>query len=288
MTVNYKDFNFGPVNSGEVAQTRIKASAFFRLGKKISLPPQGAVVTGVTGITSRLTKEGTKKPVNGKSTSVKIGSNKFASIVVETKEAADFNENLTNYIYEVQPAAHGEAADRLIAGLDSLPVGVTDFVQLQGSGINEVYMREGADAAVDLDDAIAAVESGQATGIALSSAMLSYIRRQRIGATGARTFEVVGDNDNGTIDGLPYATFKSSTPIAFVGDFDRFYYGADENAFNRIAEDGIVDDDDDITHNLTTENKIAIINEVWQGAGVITKKDFVRVLPASLQPPVEG
>ena len=280
MAIKLSDFDFGAIDSGLVLAEQLKNSAFQKLGNRVALPRVGTVVTGVTGVTSELVAEGGTKPVSGTGIEAKIGSNKFASIVVQTQEAWEYSSQIATTILETQPKAHATAFDQYIAGLVAIPGTFSNFVNL-GATTNTQSIDAGVDASVDFDDAIALVASGEATGVALSTAMLSYLRRQRVGVTGVRVFDIEGDNNEGTIDGIPYAIFRSSTAVGFVGDFSRFSWGSDEEVFSRIAQDGIVIDDASVSHNLTQDNKIALINEIHQGANVLNLDDFVKISPVT-------
>lgn len=278
MAITLKDFDFGAVDSKITLTERLNGSAFMKLGTKISLPLTGAIVTSISGITSRLVAEGGSKPVNGSGSKFLVGSNKFASIVVETTEAWQYDSRISDAVFEQQPKAHAVAFDAYISGLVAIPVEFTNYVSLDNT-TQEVTISAGVEGTVDLDDARALVASGEATGIALSSSMLSYLRRQRVTTTGVRAFEITGTNQEGTIDGTPYAVFKSPVAVGYVGDFSRFFYGVDSENSSRFTQDGTVTDDNAVVHNLTQENKVALINEIRQGANVATLNDFVKITP---------
>lgn len=280
MTIQLSDFDFGAIDSGLIFAEQLKNSAFQKLGNKVALPRTGTIITGVTGVKSELVAEGGTKPVSGTGTSTKIGSNKFASIVVQTTEAWEYSSQIATTVLETQPKAHATAFDQYIAGLVAIPGTFSNFVNL-GATAKTQAIQAGVDAGVDLDDAVAQVASGEATGVALSTAMLSYLRRQRVGTTGVRVFDVEGDNNEGTIDGIPYAIFRSNVQVGFVGDFSRFSWGSDETLSQRVAIDGIVVDDASVSHNLTQDNKVALISEIHQGANVLDLNDFVKITPAS-------
>lgn len=279
--INLEDLGLGTLDTGATEVKIAEASAFQRLGKFYDVPKnQRIVVAGIKDMVSAAVPEGGLKPIGGALDAYKLYSDKFASIVVQSDEIASNASRITDIIWNEFPSKHAEQFDRYVAGIDAIPADV-ELVNL-GATTNLQSIRTGADAQADFDDATAKVVKGDANGIVLSSTMYSYMRRQRIAATGQRAFDIEGDNKAGTIDGINYSVFKSTTLVGFVGDFDRFAYTLHNEMVNKIWDQAsLFDETTDTEYRLAQKNLIGLVSEVWQGAAVSSVNDFVKITAAA-------
>jgi hypothetical protein len=71
--------------------------------------------------------------------------------------------------------------------------------------------------------------------------------------------------------------------VAFAGDFSKLNYGEVElttEEANQIKNQGTIKTDDNVEHNLTSENKTAFFHEAMYGVGVEGIANFVKLVPA--------
>lgn len=303
MTVNLLGFELGEVDSQLVESERQKASAFKRAGTRVNLPLTGTTIKGVTGLQAYGVGEGKTKTASGKSVAAHMGANKSVQVTVETKEAWNYSSTIADAILTAQPTAHATLFDKVILGLAPVPADWKNFVVLKtvaagnqaaqdaayeaGTDIRTIEIPTGEAATVALDDVEGAVAEGVITAYVLTTAMLAYLKRQRIASTGARAFDIVADGvDSGTINGgTPYYTVKSSVPVGVAGDFSKFYFGDftfEGDTGYDVKDAGNITDSEGVEHNLTSDNEVALFNEVMQGAQVLNKANFVRFVPATV------
>lgn len=280
MTITVADLQLGAIPTGLLEKTRVEASAFQRAGTQLpTLPLHGATIDGVDGFESNGVAEGGQKIASGVQSVTHIGAGKFVCATVLTEEAFITAAHIKDAITKKQPQAHARKFDLIVAGLAPVPAGFQNFHTLKD--VQSAEISEGVDAGADLDDALALVRNGAVTYGVLTTAMESYLRRQRIGATGARVFDMT----NGTIEGIPYATINSTEKLGYFGDFDNFYWGtaqlADEFAF-KVKDAGNITDGNGVVHNLTDSNKIALISELFQGAAFTNALNYVKIVPAAV------
>lgn len=279
--ISIESFDLGEIDSGVILTDVTKQSAFQRAGQRITISPTGSVVKSISNVTSYGVAEGEKKTASGEGSSVVIGNNKFAAVVVETLEAWEYDNALYEAIGEQMPSAHAKAFDAMVAGLTVVPAKFQNFATLASA--QEVEVETGADASVSIDDAFSLVKDGSGDAYVLTTAMLQYLKRQRIAATGARVFDIEGDNNEGVIDGVPYYTITSSTKVGWVGNFaDRYLWGT-TGVTSRpfwMKDAGNITDSKGVEHNLTDQNKLAVFGEIFQGSGVADLEYFVKIVPA--------
>lgn len=285
MVMTFESLNLGEIDSGVVIGSVQKASAFQRVGRRIALPRTGAVVTKVSGITAAGVGEGEEKIASGSLAGVPVGSNKIHSTVVQTEEAFSYSETIASVVFDEQPAAVAKQFDAYVSGIVPLPANWANFSTFASA--TEVEIGTGADASQDFDDALAALSEGVYTGLVASTAFLNYLKRQRNAANGLRVFEVSGDTNEGVFEGLNFATFVSNIPVAFIGNFDNYVWGADEflggdnNSPYRVHTSGMQQDSNAVVHNLNAENKVAIQYEQFVGSGIADLASFVKLVPAA-------
>lgn len=288
MTLTLHGYDLGAVDTGVIITDISKASAFQRAGREITLARTGSAVKTISDVTSYGVGEGGAKTASGNSASVKVGANKFAAVIVRTDEEwqADGEELIADALYSDAVSAHAKAFDAMVAGLTAVPAAFDNFGTLAAA--TEVEIDTDADASVSLDDAFAAVANGNGNAIVLTTSMLAYLRRQRVAATGQRAIDIIGNNDSGVIEGVPYFTIVSTTPVGFVGDFSNRYVWGARNLFEtdtiRVKDSGTISDSDGEEHNLTSENKTALFHELLQGSGVAGIANFAKIVPAAVEP----
>lgn len=273
-------YDLGAVDSGVLLTETSKASAFQRAGRRITLNPTGNAIKSVAGITSYGVGEGKAKTASGTGSKVVVGNNKFAVVTVETIEAWNYDGRVAEAVFDFAPTAHAKAFDAMVAGFAPVPVEFSNFASL--SEAQEVEVGLGADASISLDDAAGVITDGSVTAYVLTTAMLAYLKRQRLNS-GTRVLDVEGNNVEGTIDGIPYYTITSSELVGYAGNFaERYFWGtADVLSPTFFVKDaGTISDSDGVEHNLTSENKLALFHEIFQGSGVADLSYFARLVPA--------
>jgi hypothetical protein len=284
MTISIESLQLSALQGTVLEKTRVESSAFQQVGTNIgTLPLQGTSIEGIANIQSKGVKEGGEKTASGIAKSVKMGAEKFVSTAVMTQEAFLTQERVVKAVWEKQPQAHGVAYDLYIAGIEELPEHFANFVTLGDAQVQEIST--GVEGLTDMDDARAKVLNGKADKHVYSTAFLAYLKRQRNANTGVPIHNIEGDTRSGTIDGETYRTFVSTVPVGFVGDFDNFYWGvngvADEFMYQLKDAGTIKDSGTGVEHNLTSQNKVALMNELFQGAQVVDKTNFVKLVPAA-------
>jgi hypothetical protein len=280
--ITIKDLELGAIPTGLLEKTRVESSAFQSVGTEIAdLPLHGGTIDGIANVESNGVAEGGQKIASGEQRVTHIGANKFVASTVLTEEAFITAAHIRQAITQKQPQAHAKKFDLYVSGLVPVPAFFSNFVSL--GDVQEAPISEGVEASVDMDDALGLVANGAVTAGVLTTSMLSYLRRQRVGSTGARVFDITGDANGGTIDGIPFRTIQSPVKLGYFGDFENFYWGthslSEEFAF-KIKDAGEITDGNGVKHNLTDSNKIALVSEIFQGAAVVDKTNFVKVVPA--------
>jgi hypothetical protein len=282
MIISVADLKLGTIDSNLLEKSRVDVSAFQRAGTKLtSLPLGGVTIGSLSDIESFGVGEGGKKLASGTAGAWIVKPNKFVSTVVETEEVFRTAENLVQAILTKQPQAHARKFDLYVAGLVALPPEFSHFATLEAA--QEVEISTGVEASTDMDDAHAAVLNGNVTAYVLTTTMKAYLHRQRVGTTGARVFEIIGDSKSGTIDGVPYFCIAHTAKVGFLGDFDNYYWGVNgisDEFMYKIHTAGNQTDVNGIVHNLNEENKVALVNELLQGSGVSNIANFVKIVPA--------
>ena len=290
MAIDIKSLGLGAVDSGAVIQGIIKNSAFMALGREINIPEGGASVTLLSDIEGQGVGEGEAKVASGSVTGVPVARNKFHATVVETEEAyrvdPETGENrfLTEAIWTELPSAIAKKFDLYVAGIATLPALFSNFGTF--AGVQEAEIAEGNAASASFDEAQGLLSEGVVNGVVLSTTMLNYLKRQRI-TTGVRAFEISGDWASGTIEGFPYVTFISSQKVGFVGNWNNYVYGNAPfvspitGSAYRVKDSGSISDRNGVTHNLTSENKVALQYETFGGSGIADLSSFVKIVPSA-------
>lgn len=277
--ITIEDLELGALPSGLLEKTRVEASAFLSLGTQLpDLPLHGTTIDGVGDIESYVISEGGQKIMSGVQSVTHIRPYKFVAGTILTEEAFITAAHIRDAITKKQPEAHARKLDAILLGLVPVPADFENFPTFAAAEVVEIS--EGVDAGVDLDDALGAIRNGSATGAVFTTAMESYLRRQRVGATGARVFDMTGN----TIEGIPYRTVTSTVKKGIVGDFENFYWGTHElgDAFaHKIKDAGNITDNNGVVHNLTDSNKIALVNELYQGVAFTNIANYVTIVPAT-------
>lgn len=282
MAIDYASLEIGELYGPEVLKEAQVSSAANSLAKPVGpLGIAGLRFSKLSGGQAYGIGEGGKKVASGVAESVVVKPNKIHRTQVLTEEAIAGSPQLWTAVKETAPSDVAKAFDSYVLGLTALPddwAGFRSFSELT----NEVEVPAGADAAVALDDAVARVKDGAANGLLITSAMLAYLRRQRIGATGARVFDITADQ----LEGINYKVVNSSERVAVAGNFqdaawsaiDEFTSPVTGEAF-RVKDSGEITDSLGVVHNLTDSNKYALIYEVLGGFN-FDDDFFTRLVPA--------
>lgn len=285
MAITIADLQLGALPSGLLEKTRVESSAFLSLGTQIpDLPLQGTTIDGVGDIESYIVKEGGQKIMSGAQTVTHIRPWKFVAGTILTEEAFITAAHIRDAITRKQPEAHARKLDALELGLVEATGDFANFPTLADAQVVEIS--EGVDAGVDWDDALAAIRNGNADGAVLTTGMEAYLRRQRIGATGARVFDIqkTPGSNSGTIEGIPYRTVTSTVKKGVIGDFSNFYWGTHElgdEFAHKIKDAGNITDNNGVVHNLTDSNKVALVNEIYMGVAYTNIANYVMIVPAT-------
>lgn len=283
MTITIEDLQLGAIPTGLLEKTRVDASAFQFIGTQLpTLPLHGATIDGVGDVESYGVEEGGQKIASGVQSVTHIGAGKFVAACVLTEEAFITAAHIRDALTKKQPEAHARKFDLIVAGLAPVPAGFSNFHTLKD--VQSATISEGVEAGADLDDALSLVANGNVTGAVLTTAMLSYMRRQRIGATGARVYDIqMTGQQTGVIEGIKFALISSTVKLGYFGDFSNFYWGThvlDAQFAFKVKDAGNITDGNGVVHNLTDSNKVALISEIFQGAAFTNAANYVKVVPA--------
>lgn len=199
--------------------------------------------------------EGAAKPAGGAVQKIKLSAEKYAYIYVSTQEAIEQlgEDNFDNKLASDSVKYYSKKFDvDVAAGVlgntgEVEEEAVSDWASLK-AGVNSVP---------------------QASAIVMSTAFYNAISNYT-NAQGNFFIPQVGQSLTDLFD-LPIAKFRSTEPVAFVGDFEgSSAYGValPANGMVRVAKDGIVVDSASVEHNLTQDNKVAHIVEAYYGFAV--------------------
>lgn len=271
MAIELSDFGLEKIDSDEVIGRINTASAMLSAGTNVGTVPMGGLsFPRVSGIEAFAVAEGGEKIATGSTDFLVMDNRKLVATTVFTEEAYSAKPRVVDTVWDIQPGAVAKSYDEYTFGLKDKPA---EWATTPTFGDATVEVEEGADASVSLDDILASTSGGAgADALIVTSAMLSYLRRQRFAATGARVFEIVATSKTeGTIDGMPYFVINSS--IAKGAAITRARLFTSLTPFNdpntgspyRLKDQGTITDSDDNEHNLTATNKFALMYEAMSG-----------------------
>lgn len=267
-----EDLGLGKVDSGVVIKSAFGASAFLGAGTNVGeIPVGGLSFPRLSGLQGFGIGEGEAKIASGLADAITMDARKIQVSTVWTEEVLASKSAIVDAAWNQMPGVVAKTFDEILASLVAKPA---SWANVPTFGDATLEIGTGADAGVDLDDVKAAVASGDADVFVMTTSMLAYLSRQRIAATGARVFEIVKDSDSknsGTIDGIAYRTIKSSVAKGVALDSARLFVSL--TPFNdpttgspyRLKNQGSITDTNGVTHNLTSENKYAVIYEALVG-----------------------
>lgn len=230
----------GGINTLSALVEKIEARSAFMAAspqQPISLGVKNTLITSAS-VNLSVVAEGGKKPVGGSLNTVVLETEKIAGILVNTTEVLA-NVDVGDILEKTAPA---QIARRFDAAVVSGEIG-----NLSAADVAEIAEW------TDLHAAFAAVN---ATGIVASSAFVA----QLLGFRNAAGIEYLPQS--GKVDqvlGVPVHTFRSATPVAWVGDFEAHArWGAASPAGGLVEKftQGVVNDGE-TAHNLIDENKVA-------------------------------
>lgn len=287
MTVSLETLGLAVIDTEEYMVEERKNSGVVGLARDYgAIPLTGISVGAVNDVEAFAVVEGGTKTASGTVSRTVLRPGKLVSTVVLTKEARQSAGSLENAIWTELTTSQGKGFDELVAGTKAKPVGWGDSFKALSELTNEVEIGVGEDAGVDFDALEDAVKNNEITGILISSSMLSYLKRQRVGATGQRVFDITADE----INGIKYSKISSNEQFLYAGNFNRAYFSwtpfIQENGTGFLLHTaGNVPDSDGVDHNLTAQNKVAIMKEDMI-AFTYDDAYFVRAVPAAVE--VEG
>lgn len=265
---NVADLGLDKIDSGIVIQDVNTSSAVLGAGTNVgSIPLGGLSFPRLGALEAFAVEEGEAKTASGEADSITMDARKLAVASVFTEEVMAEKQPVVDAAWKAMPGAVANKVDLIVDGLVAKPAKWTSDV----FGAPTMEIGTGADASVDLDDVRAAVATGDADVFLLTSAMLAYLNKQRF-TSGGRVFEIVKESKNsGTIDGVSYRVIKSNVAKGVAIDSSRLFVSI--TPFNdpktgspyRIKDAGTITDTNGVTHNLTSENKYAVIYEVHAG-----------------------
>lgn len=278
MTVTLESLGLGPIDSGIIRTAATTIDAFRALGREISVPAWGTVVSSLSGMSAQGVGEGGKKTASGSISAIPVGSNKIQSTVVLTEEAWRNLTSVEEAIFESFPNVIAKQTTAYTGGFDALPAGWANYGVFSGAGFATQTIGTDEAASIDFDDALANIMG--TPSIAISTSMLAYMKRQRNSISGARVFEIDGE----TIDGFAYKTFASATKKMIIGDFNDYVYAstplpAANGDLFRFYDQGEITDSNGVKHNLTDENKYAARYEELTSSAILNKGSFVICTP---------
>lgn len=281
--LKFSDLNLGEVDSGKILADTQAAGAFLSLGEDVgALPATGYVIPTLTDIEATGVGEGEKKLASGKISTLVMRPNKLQASVVATEETVAAKAPLVSAIWKQFPSAEVKLVDNVILGTTAKPASWSDISTF--ADIVPVTIGTDADSAVHFDDALATAKDAVVNFIVMTTAMESYLRRQRIANTGARVFEMYSFEGVKYINGIEYKTVVSTVARAVAGDRTRMFVSL--AAFPspitgeeyRVKDSGTWEDIEGTVHNLN-DNKIVLFHESMASAG-FNPLDFVVMVPA--------
>lgn len=227
-----------------------------------AIPLTGISVGAVSDVEAYAVAEGGTKTASGSLSRTVLRPGKLVSTVVLTKEARQSAGTLENAIWSELTSSQGKGFDALVAGTKTKPAGWGDSFKALSELTNEVEIGTGEAAGVDFDALEDAVKNNEVNGYLVSSSMLSYLKRQRVAATGQRVFEI----SDSEINGVKFTKISSNEKFLYAGNWERAYYSwtpfIQENGTGFLLHTaGNVPDKDGVDHNLTAQNKVAIMKE---------------------------
>lgn len=250
------------IDSGDYLQEEIKRSKLAELAKNYGpIDPTGTSVGTVSGVVAYGVGEGKAKTTSGTTGRIVLKPNKLVSAVVLTEEVVAGSPRLESALWDEMVSSQGKGFDDFGIGTKAKPADWGDNFKSLSEVVNEVEIGAGQDAVDDLLDAENSVRDAEINAYLVSSGMLSHLRKQR-NAAGFPLFDI----SNGEINGVPYVKYASVEPVLYAANWNRVWFSfenfadRDGNVF-RVVNQGSIDDADGTTHNLTAENKYAIIKE---------------------------
>lgn len=283
--ITLEDLGLNKIDSDTVIANAFKYSAVLAAGTDEGpVPIGGKTFSRLRSLTAFGIGEGEAKVGGAAVDSIVMDARKIHSTVIWSEEALTAKQNVVKAAWDRQPGEVAATLDRIVLGLTARPA-AWSTVPVFGAPTLEIGT--GEDAGVDMDDVLASVVSNANHVLILTSAMLSYLRRQRIGNTGARVFDVVpNDSNSGTIDGTTYYVVNDNVAKGVAVDRSRLFVSL--TPFNdpttgspyRVKSAGSIDDTEGRTHNLTSENKFAVIYEDLAGVA-FDPEEFPVFAPAA-------
>lgn len=283
MSINSSLIGLSVIASDAIAQPIAETSAFMALGAEIPASVHSRLITSVSGIQSTQVGEGQLKKSSGASSVKRVKGNKFQASVVLTEEAilSDLGATVANAIGTAFPTAHAKAIDATIFGTQTINPAFEHFGTFTGAGTELDLDADG----VAAFDAILEAGNGNVTALALTRKAYNGLRKLR-NVNGVRSLEWTGDAKAGTVEGIPYAVAAGITGddgLIVAGDFANFYqsgvsqFGAmgSENGV-RWVEYGNWTDVNDTVHNLSGENKVALVSEVLAASAIVDATAFTK------------
>lgn len=286
--MKFSDLNLGEVKSEVILADTIKNSAFLSVGTDVgTLPATGYAIPTISDIEAFGLGEGEKKIASGTVGTLLMRPNKLQASVVATEEMVAAVTPLITAVWKQFPNAEVKLFDTVVAGVAPKPAswdGISTFHDAV-----PVEISTGEDATVDYDDALALAKDSVVNFVVLTTAMEGYMRRQRVGQTGARAFDFWSMDGVKYLNGVEYKTIVSTEARGIAGDRERLFVSLVPfpsvltGEEYRIKDSGTWEDITGTVHNLN-DNKIALVHESMASAG-FNPNDFVVFEPAAVVTP---
>lgn len=269
MAFTLESLGLGKIDSNIVLQDSVTSSAFLSAGTNVGpIPVGGLSFPRLTSLKAFAVDEGAAKVASGAADFITMDARKIAVAAVWTDEVIASGTAVVDAAWKLMPSEIAKTFDEIEASLVAKPASWSN-VPTFGDATMEIGT--GADASTDLDDVKAAVATGDADILVLTTSMLAYLNKQRL-ASGTRVFDIVKDGKNsGTIDGVPYRTIRSNVKKGVALDSTRFFVSItpfldpETQSPYRVKNAGNITDVNGVEHNLTSENKTAVLYEAMVG-----------------------
>lgn len=257
--------------SDELLGKIVAESAFQRAtpSREIGIGEQLNVFT-LSNFAPAWVAEGATKPALSDGVEkIEVKSAKQAFIVVFSEEAEISAPNLVSALEVQAPAYFARTYDRTVAGEIAAPSAL--FHTLDSETITEVDLSTGYSA---LLSAYTTPENGTSAWV-LSNKLYGRI----LGMTDSTGRPLIDPATN-TLLGVPVYRFNSTEAVGYVGDFEgSAFHGVTVSPKVRIARDGNVVDSAGVEHNLTQQDKSAVILESYSAFGAANvDANFVKLV----------
>lgn len=266
------------IDTNIITGNPVLGSAFLRAGTNKVTSKGGFTYTSFTGLKGQGLKEGGVKVASGSGSTKKSIPEKLVVSTVWTDETIMFLNSIFEAVTQASPKANGVAFDRIVLGVDAKPAEWTAFDTF--TGVTEVEVQT-------LTEFNSTLSSIPTTAMVGTRAYLGYLRSE-VNGLGMPAYNIVGGfgkEQDAEVNGIPYFILDkavSTGSFAIAGDFTSYYVAKLlANDLVKVKDAGNITDVDGVTHNLTAENKTAVMVENWLASGIGSLADFVKLVPVT-------